>query len=391
MNILICTSFDFRVPCAGLNRLDSMKNSLELYGNNLKIIASGNVVKNKKWIINSNGNISFNRNYFNSYAHSKTLRITSEAKKFYKNHLTELIDTYKISGIIIYSTQYQLILPLIKIGRKKKIFVVADMSEYFKISPHFLLNGMNYQQLLMKYFAIKKLSGLIATTPAFETLANKYNTPSVLIPGFLNNSKLTLNKCTVHNSKIQIVYMGRLVGRELPNVIMKSLVICKKKGLKFSFTILRGNSSTYRDKFWLWYVKKYKSLSKFLKIYGFLSSQTKEDILNNADLFIFLRNANTETDFIFPSRVPEFLNHAKPIIMSNVSPLNYFFKENKGVKFISSNNNPDDIANKIISLSKNQSKRDKIGLEGRKYAIKKYNKEFLGKKLNSFLKDIRPA
>ena len=124
---------------------------------------------------------------------------------------------------------------------------------------------------------------------------------------------------------------------------------------------------------------------------GFLSSQTKEDILNNADLFIFLRNANTETDFIFPSRVPEFLNHAKPIIMSNVSPLNYFFKENKGVKFISSNNNPDDIANKIISLSKNQSKRDKIGLEGRKYAIKKYNKEILGKKLNSFLKDIRPA
>ena len=44
-----------------------------------------------------------------------------------------------------------------------------------------------------------------------------------------------------------------------------------------------------------------------------------------------LRPNNNETKHLFPSRVPELMSSANPIILTKTSSLDFFFKENHGV------------------------------------------------------------
>lgn len=389
MNILACTSFDFRVPCAGLNRLFKMKKALSNYGSNLVIIASGLVNEDRVWESNSDGNITYNRQLFRSLGYSKTLRITGQSKIFYKSHLNELIERFQVSGIIIYSMQAQLISSILTISKSHKIFTVINVSEYFKISFHFLLNGMNFQQALTKYYFLKKTSGLIATTPAWSDLANKINLPNVLIPEFMGGTAKKSRFREKAPSEFKIVFMSRLVGREMPHKILQALKVCNSRGLNFKLTILRGNSNTYRDKFWLWYVNRYKKLNNKIEIYDYISDDRRDNILEKADIFILLRRSNIETLHAFPSRILEYLMHGKPAIITNTSPLNFFFQDDIGVKFISKKNNPNELAELITALARNKEKSKAIGLKGKEFLIKNFNSNLLGKKLNLFLNKLK--
>ena len=389
MNILACTSFDYRVPCAGLNRLFKMKKALSNYGSNLIIIASGSVKEEEVWESNSEGNITYNRQLFRSFGYSKTLRITGQSKIFYKSHLYELVERFQISGIVIYSMQAQLISAILTISKRQKIFTVIDATEYFKISFHFLLNGMNFQQALTKYYILKKTSGLIATTPAWSDLANKKNLPNVLIPGFIGHVAKKSKFKDKDLNEFRIVFMSRLVGREMPHKILQTLKLCNSRGLKFKLTILRGNSNTYRDKFWLWYIKRYKSLYNKIEICDYISDDKRDKILENADIFILLRSPNIETLHAFPSRISEYLMHGKPTIITNTNPLNFFFQDDIGVKFISKRNNPNELAELIISLANNIEKTKDIGLKGKEFVTKKFNSKLLGKKLHNFFNKLK--
>jgi glycosyltransferase involved in cell wall biosynthesis len=88
---------------------------------------------------------------------------------------------------------------------------------------------------------------------------------------------------------------------------------------------------------------------------------------------------------MFPFRIPEFLMSGNPCIVSKIPPLKYYLRENQGIKFINPNNNPNDLANLIINLSKNPIDRYKIGLQGRYYAQKFFSLDFVGEKLSKFL------
>jgi glycosyltransferase involved in cell wall biosynthesis len=313
------------------------------------------------------------------------MKFIAEASKFYKNHLKEIVSTFKISGVIIYSPQGEMVSPIIKISKELGIFVVADCVEYYDFSIHSLLNGILFQQAFFKYLQMKKLDGILANAPIWVKRANKLHLPSVLLPGLAKFKTVYRKFPSSNKKKINIVFMGRLIGREVPEVIFKALALCKKKGLNFKLQLIGTKNQTYREKYWSRKLRAIKELIGFISFFGFVSDNKKDKILSESDIFIMLRSKSREIEHIFPSRVPEYLMSGNPVIMSKVAPLEFYFKENHGVKFISSSNNYNELSDLIIELSENPLKRFQIGKLGRKYAIKNFSFDKMGGKLSSFL------
>ena len=102
-----------------------------------------------------------------------------------------------------------------------------------------------------------------------------------------------------------------------------------------------------------------------------------------------LRPLDSESEHLFPSRIPEFMLSGNPTIISRVPSLDYYFKENCGVKFISSSNDPYELSQLIIELANNPLRRYEIGRSGRSQAIKSFSFEEMGFKLKTFLTELR--
>jgi glycosyltransferase involved in cell wall biosynthesis len=388
MNILYLTYFDLNQTCAGLNRANHISEALKKYGISITVVGSG--CSKGRWEykkINNQKQILYNRKFFSCLRHSKSMRYIAEASKFYKKHLIELFNNFNISGVIIYNPFGEMADPIIKISSQNKKFVVAELGEFYDLSVHNLCNGVIFQQFFFKNFLMKKLDGAIYAGEFWKKKTDQLGIPSIPIPTITKHKQRNFYR-TIPAKKdeiFKIMFMGRLSSREVPNVIFEALSICKQRGLNFEFLIIGTRNQTFEEKYWIKKLKKNKVLKKSFKIFGFVSDKLRDRLQKEADIFVMLRPQTKEVERIFPFRIAEFLMSGNPCIVSNIAILKYYLKENKGIKFINSNNNPIDIANLIISLSKNPQHRYKIGLQGRYYAQKNFSYDVIGKKLSKFL------
>lgn len=389
MNILYLTLFNLNKPSAGLNKIYRLREAIKHQNINFIVVGSGGT--NGYWESKNNNDyheILFNQNLFKSKKYSNFLKVISEASKFYKRHLSELVKKYEICGIIIYSPMGKVVASVSKSIKNLNVFIIADCGEYYNFSFHHLLNGVLLQQALFRYIQLKKFNGAIVPSPMWYKIASKLEIPKVLIPGLSSSSIKYRNSPSSSKKIINIVFMGRLNDRELPNVIFKALNLCIKRKLNFKFQLFGTRNEGYKEKRWIKKLKREKDLINKTKIYGFVSNKEKDKILSEADIFIMLRPKNNESAHLFPSRIPEFMLSGNPTILSNVPSLNQFFIENDGVKFISSSNNPNDLSELIISLANNPNKRFEIGQSGRKYALENFSFERMGNNLGNFLKNF---
>lgn len=386
MNILYCTYYDLTKHSPGLDRIFNLRNSLTSYGINIIVVGSGLESNNSNsWKLSEQSNhkvILFNKNKYKSFGFTNYAKDLKSANNFYNNTIDDLIILLDLKCIVIYSPFF-LIVKTILNKTNKKLPIIADCGEYFNFSLQYFLQGVLLQQFFFKKFLISKLSGLIVPSPMWYKLAKKLKKKRVFIPGIIKKNQLYRRNLENINSKLNIVFLGSLNHRELPSVIFDALTLCIKEKLMFNFKIL-GSQKNRQAEYWIKKLKKYKDLKKHTYIYGFVKEEKKLNILMNSDIFIMLRPNNNETKHLFPSRVPELMSSANPIILTKTSSLDFFFKENHGVKFISDKNSPKELSKSIIDLANNPKKRFDIGQQGRIYANQYFSYNHIGKKLSNF-------
>ena len=134
-------------------------------------------------------------------------------------------------------------------------------------------------------------------------------------------------------------------------------------------------------------LKKIKK-NKNIVITGFLSKSDKDTLLKSANCFVHLRKESDETAYVFPTRLTDYFNASKPLVISRVEPFSLFYKHKKEVYFIDNSLDPNELANAFIELSKNTKMAREIGLKGKDYALKNYSSEYIGGEINNFLVNL---
>lgn len=394
MSILICTVFDIDVPSAGLKRLIKMSKAFKLYGINCLItVGSGSFdMQGEAWrYLEEQGQkyILFDKSLFTSKRYCNAMTIAATASKFYKQHLLEIITNLSIAGVIIYSPQYQLMTPFLKICKRSNTFIIVDCGENYSLSFKYLLNGVIYQQFMFKKFQMRKTDGAIISSPKWLIHTKNAKIPASLIPGFLHPLDSFRKSVSLKSDKLKITIMGRFLGREMPSVIIKALKICKQKKLRFEVNIIGSGKGGWIESYWLKkLISQSSSTTNDISIKGYVSDSERDNILTRSDVFIMLRPANQETQYLYPSRVLEFLFSGNPVILTDTPALNQFFQEKSGAYFISSKNNSEELAQLLINLSDKPLERFESGEKGRAYAIKNFSSEVMGKKLVDLIETI---
>lgn len=390
MNVLFCTYFDLTKHSAGLNRIYNLRDSLIKFKINLIVVGSGlENCLNMSWKITKLNNhkvVLYDKKKFYSFGISNFGRDFNTANNFYKKSFNNLNKKLNLSGMIVYSPFYSIVKTLSKY-QSKKLFLIVDCGELFDFSIHNLLNGVNFQQFLFIKFIMSKLSGIIAQSPMWVKKAKYFGISRLYLPCVINKNFIYRKKESKLNSKINIIFIGKLNDRELPSIIFKSLHLCLKKKLSFEFKIL-GNQDSKKARYWKNTLSRNKELNERTSILGFISENEKYKHLAKADIFIMLRQNNNETKHLFPSRIPELLSCANPVIITKTPSLDFFFKENHGVRFISQDNSPEEISKAIMELAKDPKKRFKIGQKGRIYSNKFFSYQKVGKKLFNYLSNL---
>jgi glycosyltransferase involved in cell wall biosynthesis len=393
MKVLICTVFDIDIPCAGLNRLTKMSKALESYGIQCLIsVGSGSFGMEgqawKYWEEQGQKYILFDKSLFTARRHCNAMRIAATAAKFYKKYLSEVAQNLRIAGIIVYSPQSQLIAPLFSICKINKIFIIADCIENHSLSFKHLLNGVIYQQMKFRIFQMKNLDGAIIQSQRWLIDTKNANIPESLIPGFLDPQDCFRSSPSIKSDKFKITIMGRFLGREMPSVIINALKICKQNKLSFEVNIVGSSKGGWIESYWLKKLTGNSNICNDINIRGYVSNRERDNILTESDIFIMLRPPSKETQYVYPSRVSEFLYSGNPVILTDTPALNEFFQQELGVYFISSKNDSTELAQLIMDLADKPLERFESGKKGRIYAMNNFSLKVMGKKLSDFINVI---
>ena len=388
MRILICTSFDLDKACAGLNKMNKLIDSLNLYG--IESYLCGFSEKayeftNKKYFV-KNHKIFFKLSN-KKFRHSKSLSINVNAASSYQNYLNSLLKEFPVDLIIIYSTFSTFIEPLTEISRKNNIKVTAYVGELFGFSIKYLLNGVLFMQYKAYLHSFKLLDGLICASPSWKSYADKINKKSVLLPTYIESKESYKHK-NKFKENFRIVMMTNFSRREKPLVILNAISKLETINENVELFII-GNKPKYTLINFRSYFLRLK-ISKIRNIHftGFIQDEERDNLLSSSDCFILLRDPTLESKFLFPVRIGEYLSKKKPLILSDVIPFNIFFQHKKEVYFISKSNNPNELSKAILEIKNNSQLSKKISNDGYDYAERYFSLEYLGLNVFKFLNTI---
>jgi glycosyltransferase involved in cell wall biosynthesis len=400
MNILICTAIPLNRTSASLNRLNLLSNSLEGLDNN--VYFSGYLEPDHKSILSKKSSRNKEKNDFflsdkkiicnfpkkNVYL-PLAFRINLNASFFYKKNLNQILNKFKIEVVIIYSTFSTFIEPVVSLCKKNKIKCIADVGERRSISLKSLLNGVLYMQTRALLYSFHKLDGFIVLTPKWKKFTDSIKKSSVLFPAIIPKSKDSLNVSKLEqNSKFRVVFMGILFAREKPKVLLKAIEIALLKGLSIELVVIGKQGPTIMMSLLQGKILRKMKNNKNIILTGFLNKSEKDTLLKSANCFVHLRKESDETAYVFPTRLAEYFNASKPLVISKVEPFSLFYEHKKEVYFVDNALDPNQLANAFIELSENPKLAKEIGLKGKDYALKNYSSDYIGREINNFLVNL---
>lgn len=142
-----------------------------------------------------------------------------------------------------------------------------------------------FKKIIYSYF-IKKADGIIVNSKYFQKeVAQRFNVKSIYINNPFDFKKIKRlaekkNKSFYPNNCLKLITIGRITEQKDQITILKSLVILKKKKIRFKFLLIgKGHLKKKLEKF----IKK-NDLRENVKFLGFQSNPFS--ILKQADIFI---------------------------------------------------------------------------------------------------------
>ena len=365
-----------------------MAKSLKPYG--IELVMAGRSEEVVAWEYRESGEIAevaYNPTAFPARRFSRALELGAHASKFYRQILPTLFNNQSFDGAIGFSSQYQVLQPVLEVCQANNKPMFADVVEWFGWNPKYLLNGILRQQTKLLNDLLPKLDGLIGISHFWNQWGDQQSIPNVWIPSFLGETP-GLQRTIGDHAPFTIAFMGHWIDRELPRTILHAMDICLRRGIDIQMNVIGNVGKSIWEKKAVNFLNSNDKLREKVNFLGFLSEEEKEKQLVNASAFIILRKDCRETNALFPTRLPEYMATGNPLILSDVGSFSSCFKHREDVWFVSKENSTEEVAEAFEHLAKNENERQLLGQRGRESALRLFSPGVLGKRLSEFLQAV---
>jgi glycosyltransferase involved in cell wall biosynthesis len=250
---------------------------------------------------------------------------------------------------------------------KLKIPLIAKIVESIalRISDHVIVVVEESRERLLRKGIRSQDVSIVSNTPEldlFEENIDKYK------------------KEIFQNNKINLLYVGYLTKLRGLDTVINALPKIVKEERAIKLNIIGDGIDLAK----LRALAKEIGVQEYVDFKGWIDFKYIPYIISKSDIGVVPHHSNEHTNTTIPNKIFDFMACGKPVIVSDARPLKRIVEKTAcGVAFQAENS--DDFSTKLIYLIKD-SKRDEMGLRGKKAVREIYNWDRDGDKLDQICK-----
>lgn len=268
-------------------------------------------------------------------------------------------------------------------SRRVKIYneITEHPSEYFEKKG--LIGKTRYLQF--KYF-YKRIDGFLTISPSL----NNY---------FVNELGISKDKvCTINMIVDSSRFENIVIKGNKSTIAYCGTISERKDGISDLIKAFKKVSTQYTD-ISLTLMGRFennitkKNVQKLIKtlniedkvvITGVVEADQMPLLLSEAKILVLSRPQNRQAQYGFPTKLGEYLMTANPIVITDVGDFKAYLKDKEEIIYTLPDNS-DDFADKLIWVLNNYEKAKKIGMNGRKVALRSFNYKIEARKVLNFI------
>jgi glycosyltransferase involved in cell wall biosynthesis len=282
--------------------------------------------------------------------------------------LADLNSERPIDVVMIYSNWYVGMQKISSYCKKNGILTLREVNEWFdsRSFRHGVLNPFYWDRELCVKCGVPKADGIIAISSYLEEYYKKKNNKVVRIPAIIDVEGFAkgIPRSVVKNDCFHLTYLGSLVWRDGPLLMLKAVESVLQQGEKMFLNIV-GTDGQSGDALEAYkYVENRTSLKKHVKFWGRVSDEQVLERLSASDALLFTRLPSRAAKAAFPTRLPEYLATGTPVISSDVSDIANYLDRDKDIVLVKSGQ-LDSLTNGILKLIWLPDRGKRIGISGR--------------------------
>lgn len=249
------------------------------------------------------------------------------------SHIQRVIESYDDVKIVVsYNMHAKPLSNLIKYAKKKRIKLIADITEWyenrFSFDPVRFVKWYDTKKVMTKLY--KQVNGIIAISKFLCTYYAPFVENIVQIPPLvdLNEEKWIPPESTDEKS-VEFVYAGS-PGEDKDRIDLIIDCFYELRDREFIFNVVGIRVEQFLDSFPS-YRKKIEELGEKIRFWGRVSHKNSIDSLYRADYCIFLRDRTRKNMAGFPTKFVECVTTGVGVIVNDFSNIKDYFPLNNSV------------------------------------------------------------
>lgn len=292
-------------------------------------------------------------------------------------------------------------------GQKADIPVILDMHENFPEAQkaYQSYNKKRFKILPIQTYWLYRLIEKIWISKAFHIITVAKERKNQLVSQGFDESKISVLSNTVdvdyllkiplrleqmkkYKEKFVITYIGGFGVHRGLNTLLRSVSLIKHKINDLCLLLVGGSSSEVKN---LKMLCHKLAIENYVEFIGWTDFKQIPSYIQLSKICIIPHTKSGHTDSTIPHKLFQYMLFEKPVIATDCLPLKRIIQECEcGVIFKSGD--PNSLADAILSLYNNPSLLEKLGINGKKAVISKYNwKKSEKTLLNIYKKAITPS
>lgn len=247
-------------------------------------------------------------------------------------HIRLVIEkTENVRFVIAYNTHMIPLWNLLRYCRKKNIFLIADVTEWyenrFSLSPVKFIRWID-TELVMKILH-KRTDGIISISNYLTNYYRKFGKKIVQIPPLIDKEdNHWKNTPKSFSNQVEFVYSGS-IGRGDKDRIDLLVDVFSMIELDYLFTVVGITKKQFIEKY-PGYDAKITALGSKIRFCGRVSHEESILSIKRADYCIFVRNPSRKNNAGFPTKFVECMTTGVGVIANDVSNISDYFPFENG-------------------------------------------------------------
>ena len=287
--------------------------------------------------------------------------------------------------VLLYGGTWSILRDAIDRMRRAAVPMVADLNEWNLWD--LTLSSAVLDQKLFRRFCVPKLSGIIGVSVFWADYARHLGKPMMLIPAMGDDEFVNLG--TPNADVFNLVYVGVLFRRDLPQTMIEGVRLAAQRGCNFRLILLGRPDLFPEAKAILRQLEAEPFLRNRVEITGWVERERLREVYRDAGAFLLLRGNDRESRASFPTRLPEFLASGRPVITSLTDDAALHFQHRHNAWLLPEGHEPEKLADAICHLAVHREEGIRIGRNGRDVANKNFCYRYHGQRLKEFLDGLR--